>query len=436
MRVTRLAPLASIGALCILPALCTWPAWAHGGDLEGVGWSGNPAILVPMIILAIWYVRGVHRLRMGRRGRPLVGTGRIAAFVSALLAVFVALLSPIDAWSEGLFTAHMIQHLALIVVAAPLFALAAPTPVLLAGLPRGWRRKVLRIWRWPPVRGAVHGLFHPAVVWLAFCGTIVFWHIPAPYRWALRGGPLHAVEHLSFLLAALLFWTVVLDRSPRRRLDYAATLVFIVTVALLSDLPGALMLLAPRPFFASSAAAAAAWGLTPLQDQQLAGVIMWVPMSFAFIGAGIWVFLRWMEAAELQAELQDARSVRRTRVAAAAAMLLAVPCLALLAARQADAASPSGPQGDSRRGAQLIDRLGCGGCHTIPGIDNAKGRVGPPLTAFGDRLYVAGMLPNTPDNLVAWLENPQRIVPGNVMPVLGIDESDARDIATYLFTLH
>ena len=111
--------------------------------------------------------------------------------------------------------------------------------------------------------------------------------------------------------------------------------------------------------------------------------------------------------------------------------------LAAEALKQALAAAPSATDGgDADRGAQLIGQYGCGYCHTIPGIANAKGRVGPPLSAFGDRLYVAGMLPNTRDNLMAWIENPQRIVPGNVMPVLGISEGDARDIAAYLHSLH
>jgi cytochrome c oxidase assembly factor CtaG len=422
MRMTQVA------ALPPLALIVAFPAWAHGGREHDLDWSWNPVVILALAVAGAWYACGVRRLR----GARCASAPRRACFASATVIVFLALVSPIDALGDRLFAAHMIQHLLLIVVAAPLFALAAPAPVLLAGLPRRWRLGVLRVWRWRPTRAAIDGLFHPAVVWTAFCGTIVFWHFPAPYRWALHDGPLHAVEHLTFLLSALLFWTVVFDRAVRRRLNHAATLLLIVTAAILSDLPGALMLLAPRPFYPTSAADAAAWGLTPLQDQQLAGVIMWVPMSFAFIGAGIWVFLRWMKAAEQGA----LRAVRRTRAATAMLMLLAVPCLSLEAARQAHAASPLGAQGDWRRGAALIGRLGCGGCHTIPGIDNAKGRVGPPLTGFGDRLYVAGMLPNTPDNLIAWIENPQRIVPGNVMPILGINDSDARDIATYLYTLH
>lgn len=90
--------------------------------------------------------------------------------------------------------------------------------------------------------------------------------------------------------------------------------------------------------------------------------------------------------------------------------------------------------GDPHRGAQLIEYFGCGGCHTIGGIPGAIGLVGPPLSNIGRRIYIAGMLRNRPDNLVRWIQNPQAIVPGNVMPRLGIDKQDARDIAAYLYT--
>ncbi len=91
--------------------------------------------------------------------------------------------------------------------------------------------------------------------------------------------------------------------------------------------------------------------------------------------------------------------------------------------------------GDAHRGRALIRQDGCGSCHTIPGIEDATGDVGPPLTAVGRRIYLAGLVRNTPDGMVAWLRNPQAIVPGNVMPNMQIDERDARDIAAYLYTL-
>jgi cytochrome c oxidase cbb3-type subunit 3 len=94
------------------------------------------------------------------------------------------------------------------------------------------------------------------------------------------------------------------------------------------------------------------------------------------------------------------------------------------------------PGGDAHRGAQLILANGCGGCHKIPGIKNATGLVGPPLTKIADRAVIAGVLPNTPGNMMAWIEQPQSIVPGNAMPNLGLNDNETRDITAYLYTLH
>jgi len=90
---------------------------------------------------------------------------------------------------------------------------------------------------------------------------------------------------------------------------------------------------------------------------------------------------------------------------------------------------------DDHRGSQLIASYGCGTCHVVPGVRNANGVVGPPLTQFASRVYVAGMLRNTPDNLMIWLQNPQAVVPGNAMPNMGVSTRDARDMAAYLYTL-
>lgn len=92
--------------------------------------------------------------------------------------------------------------------------------------------------------------------------------------------------------------------------------------------------------------------------------------------------------------------------------------------------------GDAQHGAKLITHNGCGSCHQIPGIQDATGTVGPPLTGIAGRAVIAGVLPNTPGNMIAWIENPQAIVPGNAMPNLGLNDHEARDIAAYLATLH
>lgn len=93
------------------------------------------------------------------------------------------------------------------------------------------------------------------------------------------------------------------------------------------------------------------------------------------------------------------------------------------------------PGGHPENGISLIHAYGCGTCHTIPGIQGARGLVGPPLFFFSKRTIIAGMLPNTPDNLVAWLENPQAVVPNNAMPYMAMGPQDAADIAAYLYTI-
>lgn len=113
-------------------------------------------------------------------------------------------------------------------------------------------------------------------------------------------------------------------------------------------------------------------------------------------------------------------------------MLLAATVL--LAATGASLADPP-PASDPGRGKDAIQRIGCGSCHMIPGITDATGEVGPPLDHMGSRQYIAGMLHNTPENMVRWLRNPQAIVPGNAMPDMGLSVQDAEDIAAYLGTL-
>ena len=93
------------------------------------------------------------------------------------------------------------------------------------------------------------------------------------------------------------------------------------------------------------------------------------------------------------------------------------------------------PGGDASRGAEVIGAFGCGACHTIPGVDGASGAVGPPLSFWSRRSYIAGKLPNTPDNLIRWVSDPHAIEPGTAMPDVGVSEQQARDVAAYLYTL-
>ena len=262
-------------------------------------------------------------------------------------------------------------------------------------------------------------------VFVLFCGTFVFWHLPRPYAWGLHNEFVHSLEHLSFFLPALAFWTIIIEPSGHRRLDYAATLLYLVVTVVLSDMPGALMVIAPRPLYPEHAAGAAAWGLTLMQDQQLAGLIMWIPAGAIYIAAAIWLFVQLLQDSERRAS-------RFHRSALVPVAILLLP-LFLAGCGNAARASPRlRRQFSARRGADPV--FGCGTCHAIPGIEGANGLVGPRSTRW-DRGSYAGVLRNTPDNMVKWLRDPQAVVPNNAMPDVGLNEQQARDITAYLETL-
>ncbi len=116
-------------------------------------------------------------------------------------------------------------------------------------------------------------------------------------------------------------------------------------------------------------------------------------------------------------------------------LLVALPALAVLGGCEELGGTKQSSIGDPGRGAALITEYGCGGCHIVPGVRSADGLVGPPLDHMGRRVYLAGVLRNTPANMIAWLRDPQSVVPGTAMPDVGLSEGEARDIAAYLFTL-
>ena len=115
--------------------------------------------------------------------------------------------------------------------------------------------------------------------------------------------------------------------------------------------------------------------------------------------------------------------------------LLFLPLMLFGCGEEAESATASLGGPDKTQGAELTKQLGCGSCHVIPGIEGANGLVGPSLSQVGDRVYIAGVLRNTPDNMVVWLRNPQSIVQNNAMPDMGLSEQQARDVASYLYTL-
>jgi putative membrane protein len=404
-------------------------AFAHaiGGPIhQKLEWSFEPWVLASLATAISLYALGTHRLSRKVGAGRVLNHWHIGAFALGMLVVLVALCSPIDTVGEQLFSVHMVQHLLLMLVAPPLLVWSRPAIAFVWAFSLPWRKRIGRFWTGAGLSETFAFLMQPLTVWVLFVGSFAFWHLPRPYSWALHNEFVHAIEHASFFATSLAFWTLVLEPSGRRHLGYASALLYVTVTAVLSGLPGALMILAPQPLYPDHAAGVAAWGLTLIEDQQLAGLIMWIPAGAIYLGAAAWLFVRLMQS--------ERRGINLYRSATLSAMLLLLP-LVLGGCRDEAHSSETLFGGSPARGATLIGEFGCGACHTIPGIHGADGLVGPPLDHMGKRVYVAGVLRNTPDNMMAWLRDPQRVVPNNAMPDLGLNEQQARDIAAYLFAL-
>jgi len=277
-------------------------------DLLGA-WSLDPLVVVAIIVTCWWYGRGAGALwRSAGRG-AVVSRGRVVTFGAGIAALVVALISPLDALSGALFGAHMVQHVLLTLVAAPLLVLSSPLQTMAWGLPPHLRR---RAGRW---QGRVR-----ALLWwpgLPIAGlaiyTLVFtaWHLPVAYDAALRHDAVHALEHLTMMGAALALWAPIV-RPRRTHGGVGVVLLFISLIA--SGILAALLVFAPTAWYAHPPMGG--WGLTPLEDQQIAGAVMWVGGGIIYVVAGAIVLMRWLRADE---EATARREQRRDRTAPAPA---------------------------------------------------------------------------------------------------------------------
>jgi putative membrane protein len=277
-----------------------------------VTWIADP-LLVATVLMAIAavYVRGVAVVwRRGGLG-AVVGPWRVAAFLAGCGALAFALLSPLDALGHVLFSAHMVQHVVLMFVVAPLLVAGAPLLPFLWSLPRRWRLATGQGWNARPrLRRAWHALTGPLVVWVITATTLWVWHLPGPYQAAVVYPFVHALEHATMLGSSLLFWWVVLQPVGRRRIDGGTAVLLVFATKVQGGTLGALITFAPNPVYPLYEASVAAWaasagpaagplaGLTPLQDQHLAGLIMGTVGGLVYLAAGSVLFLSWLRSIE------------------------------------------------------------------------------------------------------------------------------------------
>jgi cytochrome c oxidase assembly factor CtaG len=277
--------------------LAAAPAEAHTGHLHwwelDTTWSWDPLVLVPLLVSAGLYATGVVRLwRHAGRNRG-VKTWQAASFAAGWLLLVAALISPLHWLGERLFTAHMIEHEILMTLAAPLLVLSHPVGAMMWGLPASLRRLAGRVGRFPAVALGWAVLAGPPVATVLHGAALWIWHAPRLYEAALTSPFIHWLQHLSFLVTALVFWWALLWRGERES-RYGLAVFYLFVTALHSGFLGILLTFARAPVYPLQTQAASDWGLLPLEDQQLAGVVMWVPAGLiyavaALLMAGVWI---------------------------------------------------------------------------------------------------------------------------------------------------
>ena len=293
---TRRAPL-------LLSLLASSSALAHGGERhlsahEVLGWwTVNPWVMGALLASALLYTRGLARL-WGRAGRGHGVRGWEAGlFFLGLFSVAVALLSPLDRLSDLLFSAHMGQHEILMVVAAPLLVLGKPFLLYLWALPEGARAHVGALFARPQVGGTWRLLTHPVVVLVLHGLARWVWHAPFLFEAALRSETVHGVQHALFFCTAALFWWALIH-GRYGRVGYGVAVLFVFATSVYTGVLGAMITFGRTVWYPLYAGRGAAWGVDALEDQHLAGLLMWVPAGTLFLVIGLALFAAWLGESE------------------------------------------------------------------------------------------------------------------------------------------
>jgi putative copper resistance protein D len=283
----------------VTPAALT--ALAHGdvppapGAWDVVGaWTVEPLVWIAVAGAAWLYRRGARRVPGWPRARVRCAAG-------GLLAVLVALSGPPAVYEGALFWVHMVQHLLLVLVAAPLLAAAAPVTLALRASGAGSRSRLLRAVHSRPARA----LGHPAVAWAAFGAVMWASHYSTLYDRALENGPVHGLEHSVYLGAALLFWAPVAGVDPVRRLGRPLRVAYVLAALPVQSFLGLAIYSAGEPLYRHYATVERSWGPAPLDDQRLAATVMWIGgdvLLLFWVGVAAAAWLRAEEAAEARVD--------------------------------------------------------------------------------------------------------------------------------------
>lgn len=270
----------------VAPLLASAAHALHGdGSLSLVPWHTPPSVLIGTLALAAGYLwaTGPWRESLGIPDEPAKRHRRTAWFMAGLSVMFLALTGPIhDVSDYYLFSGHMVQHLLITMVVPPMLIRGVPEWLVETALEVRWIRRVAEV------------LVRPLVAGVLFSVVMVVWHVPELYDLSLRNHDVHIAEHLSFMVTSVIVWWPILSPYEAHRPSWGVQMIYLFLLGLPMKLVGAFITLSESVVYTFYLEAPRVWPyLTPLADQQVGGLLMWVPGGFTFWGVMTVIFFRW-----------------------------------------------------------------------------------------------------------------------------------------------
>jgi putative membrane protein len=271
-------------------------AWADSADggIRSAAWAWPPDIVIPVFLAAVLYAVGVANMQR-RNCRPAML--RIFCFLGGWLSLLFALDSPVHEVGEQLFWVHMTQHEILMLLSAPLLVLGQPAGPFLWALPKIYRLRVASASRLKVIRRSWSAASAPLSAWLLHAVALWAWHAPLLFAAALENDFVHAAQHLSFFGTALIFWGALFHHHGGR-LGYGGAILYLFTTAVHTSVLGAWLTFAPSAWYTHYQGTAPLWGLTALQDQQVGGLIMWIPAGTVLTMVALALLGKWLVHSE------------------------------------------------------------------------------------------------------------------------------------------
>lgn len=284
--------LAIRAVLALLLVASAAPAFAHGSEGVGIGWNLSPTLTIPLGLALLIYLVGLGQLST-RASNPVRGVG---LFLGGWTVLTLSLVSPLHEAGERSFTMHMIEHELIMLVATLLLAMSSAGGILAWGLPGPLRKTLGGSWK-SPLQRLWTALTEPATATVIQAIVMWVWHAPALFNLALEHDGWHIAQHASFFLSSLLFWWAMLH--PRRTSGFGISAACLFATSMIGGALGALMSISASPWYSAYAAMGMTpLGLDPVDDQQLAGLIMWIPGGLFHGAAALALAYKWLKSSE------------------------------------------------------------------------------------------------------------------------------------------